>query len=178
MSYKLTFKELGRTKFSGSVIVKNLNHKNLKKAVAPYLRSEPDFQIDEDENGKLEGIVFAGWYTWYFDIEKVHSDTLKLVLKNEWFDKIKSGIKTHEYRKMSDYWENRFNYKSKTVGVFYPGEVLSNFPFKFVQFQRAFYKNPERMLFKIKKVTLQLGRKTDLKYDGGVFDIELGERLK
>lgn len=73
MSYKLTFKELGRTKFSGSVIVKNLNYKNLKKAVAPYLRSEPDFQIDEDENGKLWGIVFAGWYNWYFDIEPVEN---------------------------------------------------------------------------------------------------------
>lgn len=30
---------------------------------------------------------------------------------------------------------------------------------------------------RIKKVTLQRGRETDLKYDGGVFDIELGERI-
>lgn len=74
MSYKLTFRELGRHKFSGSVIVKKLDYKNLKKAVAPYLSSEPDFQIDEYENGKLEGIVFAGWYTWYFDIEKVQDE--------------------------------------------------------------------------------------------------------
>ena len=71
MSYKLTFNILGRSKFSGSVIVKKLDYANLKKAVAPYLRSEPDFQIDEQEDGKLKGIVFAGWYSWYFDIEEL-----------------------------------------------------------------------------------------------------------
>lgn len=48
MSYKLTFNNLGRSKFSGSVIVKKLDYANLKKAVAPYLRSEPDFQIRHD----------------------------------------------------------------------------------------------------------------------------------
>lgn len=35
MSYKLTFNNLGRSKFSGSVIVKKLDYANLKKAVAP-----------------------------------------------------------------------------------------------------------------------------------------------
>lgn len=29
-------------------------------------------------------------------------------LKKEWFEKIKSGEKTHEYRKMSPYWNKRF----------------------------------------------------------------------
>lgn len=71
MSYKLTFKDLGRSKFSGSVIIKKLDYTNLKKAVDPYLRSKPSFQIDEDINGKLKGIVFAGRYTWYFDIERL-----------------------------------------------------------------------------------------------------------
>lgn len=28
-------------------------------------------------------------------------------LKKEWFEKIKSGEKTHEYRMMTDYWKKR-----------------------------------------------------------------------
>ena len=28
-------------------------------------------------------------------------------LKKEWFDKIKSGEKTHEYREVKDYWTDR-----------------------------------------------------------------------
>ena len=32
-------------------------------------------------------------------------------LKKEWFEKIKSGEKTHEYRIYNDYWGNRLLYK-------------------------------------------------------------------
>lgn len=28
-------------------------------------------------------------------------------LKKEWFEKIKNGEKTHEYREVKDYWTNR-----------------------------------------------------------------------
>lgn len=31
-------------------------------------------------------------------------------LKKEWFDKIKSGEKTHEYRKYNKYWTKRLNH--------------------------------------------------------------------
>lgn len=106
------------------------------------------------------------------------SNTLKLVLTDHWFEEIKSGRKTHEYRAMSEYWEKRFNYKFITRGVFYPGTVINNFPYDEVEFQKAYRKNAEKMTFLIKKVTLQRGYETDLKYDGGVFDIELGERIK
>lgn len=34
---------------------------------------------------------------------------LTLNLKKEWFEKIKSGEKTHEYRVMSDYWVKRIH---------------------------------------------------------------------
>lgn len=34
---------------------------------------------------------------------------LTLNLKKKWFDKIKSGEKTHEYRIMSDYWVKRIH---------------------------------------------------------------------
>lgn len=29
-------------------------------------------------------------------------------LKKEWFEKIKSGEKTHEYREVKDYWTDKF----------------------------------------------------------------------
>jgi hypothetical protein len=32
---------------------------------------------------------------------------LKLVLTDHWFEEIKSGRKTHEYRNFTPYWENR-----------------------------------------------------------------------
>lgn len=32
---------------------------------------------------------------------------LDLVVKGEWFDKIKSGEKTHEFREINRYWDQR-----------------------------------------------------------------------
>lgn len=103
---------------------------------------------------------------------------LKLVLTDHWFEEIKSGQKTHEYRAMSEYWKKRFKYVSQLDGIYKPGSCLLDFPYDKVEFQKAYRKNAERMTFRIKKVTLQRGRETDLKYDGGIFDIELGERVK
>ena len=34
-------------------------------------------------------------------------------LKKEWFDKIKSGEKTHEYRLATDYWRKRISKSSQ-----------------------------------------------------------------
>ena len=76
------------------------------------------------------------------------------------------------------YWKKRFKYEAITKGVFTPGTVVKNFPYDKVEFQKAYRKNAEKMMFTIKKVTLEQGRETDLNYDGGVFDSELGERVK
>lgn len=52
-------------------------------------------------------------------------------------------------------------------------------PYKFVEFQKAYRKNPERMTFTIKKIDwLPWGLKTDLHCNEPVFDIELGRRIK
>lgn len=34
---------------------------------------------------------------------------LHLTLKKKWFDMIKSGVKTEEYREIKPYWETRLN---------------------------------------------------------------------
>lgn len=102
-------------------------------------------------------------------------NTLKVVLTDYWFDEIKSGRKTHEYRQICLFWIARLK---KVVVSFKPNP----FPLKepaFIEFQKAFRKNPERMTFKIKKITeLKDGLNTDLKTELPVFDIELGERIE
>lgn len=95
--------------------------------------------------------------------------TLKLVLTNHWFDEIKSGRKTHEYRKWTQFFMERITTTMPDGSGGHPD---------FVEFQRAYYKNPERMTFKIKSVQVIKGNDTDLHYDGYVYDIELGERVK
>lgn len=90
--------------------------------------------------------------------------TLKLVLTDHWFEEIKSGRKTHEYRNYTPYWENRLQKFEFSQGCF-------------VQFQKAYRKNPERMIFEIKGIQRVDGKNTDLHIEGLVFDIELGERI-
>jgi len=107
------------------------------------------------------------------------SNTLKLVLTDHWFEEIKSGRKTHEYRKASAHWSRRlagipkafFDERLVRAGYkYYTG-------YEFVEFQKAYRKNPERMKFKLLSVNTVEGRYTDLKCDGVVFDIELGDRI-
>lgn len=116
-------------------------------------------------------------------------NTLKVVVSDHWFDKIEAGLKKHEYRKFSKYWIKRLisDYSvdllpsfSKSFVTF--GELVYRLyfrPFEFIEFQRAYRKNPKRMTFKIKHIGLLIsGRNTDLKCNDPVFDIELGERVK
>lgn len=37
------------------------------------------------------------------------TDVLKLVLTDHWFEEIKSGRKTHEYRKATNFWKDRLD---------------------------------------------------------------------
>ncbi len=106
-------------------------------------------------------------------------NTLKLVLTDHWFEEIKSGRKTHEYRKATAYWARRlagipkgfFNERLTKTGYKYATG------YDFIEFQKAYRKNPERMTFKLLSVKTVEGIDTDLKYDGVVFDIELGDRI-
>lgn len=90
------------------------------------------------------------------------TDVLKLVLTDHWFEEIKSGRKTHEYRKATEFWKNRLD-------KFDAGCT--------VEFQKAYRKNPEKMLFEIASISVIKGINTDLHCDEPVFDIKLGERL-
>jgi len=91
---------------------------------------------------------------------------LHCVLKKQWFEKIKSGEKTHEYREVKPYW-------CKRVGRFFKNETDK------IRFTLGMTSEPEKtMVFEIKAIDIKWGKNTDLAIDKPVYDIELGERLE
>lgn len=110
-------------------------------------------------------------------------------LKKKWFDKIKSGEKTHEYREVKDFWSDRFvkeffdidkkNFKS-SFNIFKKGMII------YLQKYKAAYNCPKicfmngmfseekrpRIYAKMKSITITKGLNTDLKINKPVYDIE------
>ncbi len=108
---------------------------------------------------------------------------LDLVVKGEWFDKIKSGKKTHEFRERNRCWDQRLGidvYCHEVKDSTDPLERASarqSMRYKAVRFRRGYAKDAERMLFSIKSIGIVNGLHTDLHTDSDVFDIELGDRI-
>lgn len=93
-------------------------------------------------------------------------------LKKEWFDKIKSGEKTHEYRKMTDYWKTRmYNAIDLAHKGGYNLECLLTLGYPTADEKDKILK--AEILTVIQNID---GKTTDLKCDEPVFDIEI--RLK
>jgi len=102
-------------------------------------------------------------------------------LKKEWFEKIKSGEKTHEYREVKDYWEKRFlkawddSYNSNNRTKILADGLQELIGAK-IAFKLGYPKVTERekilyaIVTDIKK--LATGINTDLKIDKPVYDIE------
>lgn len=81
-------------------------------------------------------------------------------LKKEWFEKIKRGEKTHEYRLFNDYWNARIPKLKK-------GDIIT--------FCKGYPKsddNDSRLTAIIEKIDIDIGLKTDLKVLEYVWDIE------
>ena len=109
-------------------------------------------------------------------------------VKKEWFEKIKSGEKTHEYRRMTDYWRKRLNPFRGDLMLWpkpYADAVKLNFidginkDFRFdnkICFCCGYPRKTDkkkRIYGKIKSITSNIdGRQTDLKIDEPVFDIK------
>lgn len=115
-------------------------------------------------------------------------------LKKEWFEKIKSGEKTHEYRVMSDYWIKRIDplgRKPEFVDK-YMCDYFKNIPaikWTYGVSNVLSLRNSDGIIFccgypqkddkekrlyaKIKAITSNVnGMYTDLKIDKPVYDIE------
>lgn len=81
-------------------------------------------------------------------------------LKKEWFEKIKSGEKTHEYREVKEYWNNRLLFLRKGDPIIFRCGYCKAF-------------DPEReLLATVKNTSIINGKNTDLKLDVDVWDIE------
>ena len=112
-------------------------------------------------------------------------------LKKEWFEKIKSGEKTHEYRVMSDYWIKRIDpigRKPEFVDR-YMCDFFKNIPAIKWTYGIPHLKNSDGIVFccgypnkndkgkrlyaKIKSITSNVnGMYTDLRVNKPVYDIE------
>lgn len=103
---------------------------------------------------------------------------LRLVLTDHWFEEIRSGRKTSEYRLATPYWAKRLLPYSNSVEFM---QIDKNFWSEFtptVVFQKAYRKNPELMKFEIANIIWhKSGSETDLKTELPVFEIKLGRRL-
>lgn len=109
------------------------------------------------------------------------SRALKLVLSDHWFEEIKSGRKTHEYRLVKPYWISKIYGCSRETAAFIDLKKNCFIMLKgneTIEFQKAYRKNAEKMLFSVKGLSVRNGKDTDLKIDDFVFDFELGERIK
>jgi hypothetical protein len=85
-------------------------------------------------------------------------------LKKEWFNKIKNGEKTHEYRERKPYWVNRISKEIARNG--------RDFDIEFVLgYAKASDKN-KRLLAICTGISTKNGLESDLKVDRDVYDIE------
>lgn len=105
-------------------------------------------------------------------------------LKKQWFDKIKSGEKTHEYREVKPYWKNRFEnlpeniFFYETYGWFRDinrmGKCIDELDeeCEFVCGYASKDDKDKRLKARIKNISIINGKNTDLAVDKDVYDIE------
>lgn len=100
-------------------------------------------------------------------------------LKKEWFDKIKNGEKTHEYRECKSYWTKRLLKYSNEIfaerkSFIYSGGCLPNIRM-ICCFKNGYPKNDDKkniLYAEILSITETNGKNTDLAIDKVVYDIE------
>ena len=91
-------------------------------------------------------------------------------LKKQWYEKIKSGEKTVEYREVKPYWTTRFY---NEFG-FFPEQIPKEFQHAVPCFLRLGYTN-EYMRANIVDVEVLNGKDTDLAIDKPVYAIHLAD---
>lgn len=90
----------------------------------------------------------------------MNNKALFLILKRKWFDLIKSGEKTHEYRDVKPYWIKRIEGKNWSRVIFANG----------------YKKDRELMMFSIDNISITT-HPNHLGDIGEYYDIKLGKRI-
>lgn len=103
-------------------------------------------------------------------------------LKKEWFNKIKTGEKTHEYRIVNDYWTKRLEFQEAgerkfdnfCADFFVTKEkgLKANSIFRFALGYPNKNEKNKYLLAKVKSISIINGKNTDLAIDSDVYDIE------
>ena len=104
-------------------------------------------------------------------------------LKKEWFEKIKSGEKTHEYREAKPYWHKRiisqnglfFHLNTGCFATVTNKGIFTdnlNLECKFICGYAKREDKEKRLKAKIKNIKIINGKKTDLAINKLVYDIE------
>lgn len=68
MSYELSFENLGRSKASGTAVIKDLTYEELNRVFKKYYMSELGFITDEETG---EGKICFGFYSNDFKFRKI-----------------------------------------------------------------------------------------------------------
>lgn len=104
-------------------------------------------------------------------------------LKKQWFDKIKSGEKTHEYREVKSYWEKRivsnhglfFHINNGCIASITDNGIFTDsldLECEFVCGYPPKENKDKRIKAKIKSIKIINGKNTDLALNKLVYDIE------
>ena len=104
---------------------------------------------------------------------------LTFILKKEWYEKIKSGKKTIEYREVKPYWTARLWYSGCLPTNCFAWDYeeiqksIDNFIFPIECRLRLGYKSDEVLSAFVKRVEIINGKDTDLHIDKPVYAIHL-----
>lgn len=98
-------------------------------------------------------------------------------LKKQWFDKIKSGEKTHEYREVKPYWDSRLKFVIDLLEEEKRGEYIRDGrdPFFLANICCGYpdwFDTSRRFFAEVKNIRIVDGKTTDLAIDKPVYDIE------
>lgn len=106
-----------------------------------------------------------------------NNGVLDVPIKKIWFDKIKSGEKKHEYRRVCSHWVNAIGARPFRLNEVNKYREVNKIRLRCGQTAKSTDKE-KTMLFEIKSISYINGITTDLKVDDMVFDIKLGKRLE
>lgn len=90
------------------------------------------------------------------------ADQLHIIIKGEWYDRIKTGEKKEEYRELKPFWIGRLI-----------DEQLRPKKYKSILFQRGYRKDAPKMLVEFKGTKIDIVPSFDVHHE--CFIIELGQ---
>lgn len=107
--------------------------------------------------------------------QPVFHEVLKLTVKKEWFDLIKSGKKTEEYREFKKYWIDRLTEDKSYCQMGNLGYVINDKKYKYVEFKNGYSRGAPTIIAECKGISIGKPTKQGSQlFKDNVFIISLG----